>query len=968
MMMRKLDKIRDVFFQSIVIVCVFILLFMSSTVILGWNLHSTRLIHIFSAPDNIAMVYNTAICFLLMAVCLLLLLSKQRNMVFFIAFLVIIISLTSFLQNFHIMPINIDQSIMHHFESHLNRAPGQMSPNTSICFLLSAISCIILVFNRTIYTKFCMLPILFVLIIIGLNLLYALGYVAQLPMLYSWGKFTSISPHTMIAFVALAVGIFSLTIHMCIIERINYTKVLAGFVALATALGIFILWEGVNLEQKQNMHNQIRLNVKNEINQLAHAVNQDMLLVSILNLKGTYAYSQEDMTKYLRQYMQDYPYHEAIFTLSDQQALQKFPQLITGEQDAIILPTKEDKFYILSPTNNNTVIISTIQLSVLLDYLYPEDIDNYYYLRIIVNNYLMLDTFPPPPFSKKWVVKDEFYTETAKWEVEFMPTALALKNAGENPIPIILLCVGLFMTLLLFLALHFSYRNARQINRLNKYQDELLAAEKIANLGYWSFEKEEDLLILSDMAKEIFNIEHNEISFTDFIERFDSEGCLLLKDILLKNNGEPRKPYILNLKIKDTIFKTIVMELLTKPNQKDTKIRGIIQDISEFKSLERQLEHAQKMEIVGRLSGGIAHDFNNLLMIIQGNLELIEISAQLDEKNHERINNAIAAIERSANLTKRLLAFSRMQMLKPEIVDLKSYIKSMVSLIKPTLGDSITFNMNFAEGLWDIRVDISQFETAIINIALNSRDAITGQGMFSIDCENVVLGDEIKYKHYDIPPGEYVKISVSDTGSGISPEILPHVFEPFFTTKPMYKGSGLGLSMLYGFIKQSKGHVTIYSHVGSGTTLCLYLPKAVENDESNSQPEKSIISETFSQKYKILIVEDERNLMTMVNDYLSSLGHEVIMAENADQAIGLLQQNPDIQILFTDVVMPGKLNGIELGETAKKLIPNIKTMFASGYARAVLSENYELPSGTILLNKPYRMIELSEKIHELLKQ
>lgn len=382
-------------------------------------------------------------------------------------------------------------------------------------------------------------------------------------------------------------------------------------------------------------------------------------------------------------------------------------------------------------------------------------------------------------------------------------------------------------------------------------------------------------------------------------------------------------------------------------------------------NLQQQYFQAQKMESVGQLTGGMAHDFNNLLMIMQGNLELLLSQTQLDEKAKKYVATALAAIERGAEFNRRLLAFSRKQMLQPKVTEISELALSTVKLLQPTLGEAIEINTMFAEDLYPVYVDPGQFENVIVNLSVNARDAMNHKGKLTIEARNVLIDDHMVAQKYEIIPGPYVRISVTDTGSGIPPELLEKVFEPFFTTKAVGAGTGLGLSMVYGFVKQSKGYVTIYSELNQGTTINLYLPKAdTEMIAETPVGDVSVLTGTET----ILVVEDEEALRSMVVEYLQQLGYQVLQATQAEEAMEILQAGDHkVQLLFTDVVTPGDLSGAEFAKAAQSICPQLKVLFTSGYPKSALQS--KVGKGTVLehfLAKPYKIHELSVKIREVL--
>jgi PAS domain S-box-containing protein len=390
------------------------------------------------------------------------------------------------------------------------------------------------------------------------------------------------------------------------------------------------------------------------------------------------------------------------------------------------------------------------------------------------------------------------------------------------------------------------------------------------------------------------------------------------------------------------------------------QILAVVIDVREQRALERQLRQAQKMEAVGQLTGGIAHDFNNLLMVILGNVELIE-----DEVGaNKTLSEALAVVQRAAlrgsELTHRLLAFSRQQMLEPTDLDMNAAISGLAGMLARTLGEHIEMRTNLKPDLWVTRVDPAQFESAIINLCVNARDAMPGGGSLMLESDNVTIGGEAAKA--GMQPGDYVIVSVTDTGTGMPPEILDRVLEPFFTTKEPGKGTGLGLSMVYGFVKQSGGQLDISSTVGHGTTVRLMFPRS--RAQASFQAVNAIAALPKGTE-TILIVEDQADVRNIAVAMLSSLGYHTLIAEEAGGALEILMSDAVVDLLFTDVVMPG-MSGIELAQSGRALRPGLKVLFCSGYREGAMRDSGESADGDAWIAKPFRRRRLAERVREVL--
>jgi PAS domain S-box-containing protein len=391
---------------------------------------------------------------------------------------------------------------------------------------------------------------------------------------------------------------------------------------------------------------------------------------------------------------------------------------------------------------------------------------------------------------------------------------------------------------------------------------------------------------------------------------------------------------------------------------------GIIHDISERKRTEEQLIQAQKMETVGQLAGGIAHDFNNLLTVIIGNAERLSESLKARPDLRETVDMMLRAGERGADLTQRLLAFSRRQTLQPVETDCRKLIADMEALLRRTLRADIGLRTEPADDLWPVVVDPAQLEASILNLGLNAQDAMPAGGSLTIAAGNLPLEDNYHYMHPEVRPGDYVMLTVTDDGEGMPRETIEHVFEPFFTTKEVGKGSGLGLSMVYGFVKQSGGHVTIYSEPGLGTTVRLYLPAAKGKSTSATEQETEELPE--SSGFRILVAEDDPFVRAFAIASLESLGYRVGTAVDGHEALNRLGEDGPYDLLFTDIVMPGDINGWELAERAERIQPDIKILLTSGYALEAIAKRGRLPAETAVLNKPYRKSDLIQRVREQL--
>jgi PAS domain S-box-containing protein len=438
--------------------------------------------------------------------------------------------------------------------------------------------------------------------------------------------------------------------------------------------------------------------------------------------------------------------------------------------------------------------------------------------------------------------------------------------------------------------------------------------------------------------------------------RFEAEGWRMRKD------GSRFWASVVIDRITDEASELVGFAKVTR----DVTERKQAQD--ELQRVQQQLAASQKLEAVGQLSGGIAHDFNNLLMIVLGNLETAERNSRglADSVNLQRaLANAKRGAQRAAALTSRLLAFSRRQALNPQPINLNNFLNGLQEFLQRTLGERIEVQTVGSAGLWSIEADTNHLESAIINLGINARDAMPDGGKLTVEAVNVSADEDYCRVNPELSPGQYVIVCVTDTGIGMTTDVLGHAFEPFFTTKEPGQGTGLGLSQVYGFVKQSGGHVKIYSEAGQGTSIRMYFPRyhgdarVVGTDTDELRPEGEKLE-------TILVVEDDDDLRAYVSELLRDLNYRVVPASSAQAALTiLLQEEPNVDLLLTDVVMPG-INGRELGRRAQQIRPGIKILYMTGYSRNAVVHQGRLDEGVELLEKPISQAKLALRVREML--
>jgi PAS domain S-box-containing protein len=504
-------------------------------------------------------------------------------------------------------------------------------------------------------------------------------------------------------------------------------------------------------------------------------------------------------------------------------------------------------------------------------------------------------------------------------------------------------------------------------DRLKEQADLLSSAQRIGRMGSWSLNLRDGKLVWSDATYELFGITPEE--FRGTIEHFMS--FILPEDMPSLRAAQARiTPQMPLLEAQYRIRRPDgqVRWMYERGNATFdaqgnglTRI-GMVSDVTELRNLEAQLRDVMRLEAIGQLTGGIAHDFNNLLAVVLGNAETLTAALKGDARLYPSAQLIVQAAERGADLTRRLLAFARRQPLAPQITDVNKLLLGMQSLLRRTIEGDIDIAWDCDANLWHALIDPPQLENVLLNLCLNARDAMPGGGRLTITTRNA--GSGISRGQPIGLPGQFIHIAVSDTGTGMDRQTLSHVFEPFFTTKGVGKGNGLGLSMAYGFIKQSSGQIRIDSEPGMGTTVNLYLPMAHgAADEDIFVDDVVVVRGNYE---KILMVEDDHLVRSHVSEMLKTLGYQVTEASNGHEALSVLRDGEDFALLFTDIMLPGGLNGQELAEAAAQLRPEMAILMTSGYSRDLLKNRGSGGHTFPVLNKPYRINELAVMLRRAL--
>ncbi|MDE2385210.1 MAG: PAS domain S-box protein [Alphaproteobacteria bacterium] len=491
------------------------------------------------------------------------------------------------------------------------------------------------------------------------------------------------------------------------------------------------------------------------------------------------------------------------------------------------------------------------------------------------------------------------------------------------------------------------------------------------------------------------DLESRHVSFEELIHKDDRPAFLnSMRELLTGKLSVMQQELRLVTGQGKTIHGAVSIALVKNDLGETEQLIVQISDVSQRREVNERLQKAQKMEAIGQLTGGLAHDFNNLLTVIIGNLQLLDGKFPAEDKSTRRLSEAVDAARKGSELTRQLLAIARKQELEPRDVEVNTLVKAMEPLLSRSIGENINLKVETMPGTPHVMIDPSQLESAILNLAINARDAMDNGGMVTIETQPAYLDQFYAEKHPEVVPGHYVMVAVTDTGHGMTPELIEKVFQPFFTTKAPGKGSGLGLSMVYGFIKQSGGHISVYSEVGHGTSFKMYLPRKLAHGEAVNAVANAVtaiaakeaahaapapmpiaaapaadvpVQPVASRKAKILVVEDQEAVRAVACGFLEDFGYDVIEAGDGFQALAVLQEVEDIDLMFSDVVMPGGMNGFDLAQAAQSLKPELKIVHTSGYPKGAMVHQDEprFKEGFIIM-KPYRRDDLQKIIKDAL--
>ncbi len=490
----------------------------------------------------------------------------------------------------------------------------------------------------------------------------------------------------------------------------------------------------------------------------------------------------------------------------------------------------------------------------------------------------------------------------------------------------------------------------------------LRETQRIAKIGAWRYIRGFPWIEWSDEVSRMFGREPSGAAELDYMYSvLIPEGRAEIEAFFSADPPPASFSTVLKLKLPDGKERFCWMEGHADPQDRNA-LTGILQDVTDRETAAAQLFQAQKMESVGQLTGGLAHDFNNLLAVVIGNLEMVQQDLPADSLTREFADTALEAALKGSELTRQLLAFARRQPLDPQVLDINDLLVETGPLWRRTLGENVSVRLGLDKGLWAARVDKPQLESALLNLVINARDAMPGGGNLTVETLNASLDGTDP----ELASGDYAVIAVSDTGEGMTPEVLARASEPFFTTKGVGKGSGLGLSMVYGFARQSGGQLKIYSEVGHGTTIRLYLPRS--GDGTAQTREAPPPARVEGKGERVLVVEDNPDVRRVAVRQLTELGYFVVQAADGHEGLKAIAEDGEIDLVFTDIVMPGGMTGADMVEQARKSKPDLKVLFTTGFTAASTGAGRPQGAKDRLLSKPYRRQDLAAALRQALAE
>lgn len=967
-------------------------IFTGVIVMIGWYTNNVLLMQI--KASYIAMTTNTALLFIFSGIALLALNRNWKYISFSCAVLIGLFSTVILSQYIFNINLGIDQLLIEPYNTTATQYPGRLAPETCLAFILFSLTLITLQGYQRFKISL-LFPIFLNLFVFIIGFATFLGYLIGITVVY---RYLGMALPTVLGLIFLSIGTRAYIEYVARTKNLNVFRYYSLEGGIAFFVTTILLLSGILSTEQKYIHEKIdtdakiiRIFVEDKINTTLSAlqkINQKVATVSSI--------SPQSLLNTIEIVLESFPRFEDIAWIKSKEGtlditlhsflskenlqeiknrldvlsasattLSNAPQFlgslkISQEEQALLIGMP-----ITIENKNQGFVIATFTLKQLYSNLLEKNYNDYDVAlyegkNLIYSNFESGQTSALEKRSFKLALHDpnlSFFLEIGKRQHRV--------SIFATPLTKITILFGLMISCFVSWALYLLYIIIAKTRSLESIQKNLMLAQKVAKMGSWTWDLTTNTIWCSEEVRSILKLEVNSQLKTPsdlFLKIAPSDQNNLHRSLTALRSGKPILSEIYSLKNNGDLSRYILLEagVVKSINHVPLEISGIVQDVTERKELEQNYLQLQKMDLLGQLTGGIAHDFNNILMVIQGNLDLLQTEFAEGSFEKQRLKAAANAVTRGASLTRGLLTFAKKQPIKPSILNIKTFFSNITLLLKPVLGVNIEIRSMIEDDVWKIWVDPSLLETAIINLALNARDAMDNKGTLTFQVSNIVIKEDRGNNGFRVQKGEYVTISVIDTGKGIPQEMISKIFEPFFTTKEVGKGTGLGLSMVYGFVQQSQGVIHVESTVGEGTTVTLYFHKMESNMET-AEEEDAIDFSNFKGHETILIVEDEENVRVVAVHLLKKHGYKVLEAQSGEEALSIMKKTPNIDLLFTDIVMPGELNGVDLADKATKLLPSLKIIFTTGFPKAALLNG----RNEVVIAKPYKFSTLLASIRDI---
>jgi len=976
-------------------------------IIISWYLSFDYIIQII--PNSPPMYYNVALGFLMAGIGIICSsIQPQKTFFHIVAILtsivVFLIGGLSFIETIYDINFKIDEIFV---KVHVSLAkypfPGRPSLPTSLLFISFGGGILLTrICNNSKLGFFIELFLSFLILIASICTLF--GYLIGNSITYTWGSSTYLAINTAFCFMLLGIGILGEVFRYSYQCNIKNERWVPLAVFLCTFFITFMLWISLLIQSKIDNKRVIKEKMAVLGKKIATVLTTHVYHIGDLADQwdiGDDA-SPKKWKKLVYTYLEKYENNQIVavawldknnnirqlepssvnklinsFNVTHWQWQDPFQNTANGKFTtslALLLAFDQKRLAIWEPIYWEGKLVGSILDLIDIKTLINQIIIKEHFplgskINILINGKNVYNVISEISEKNLWLISEKMDIYGSNWEIKLKYPSSIFFNIWHMDLNNTILILGFLFSVLFSLITNFFYISKKKNTELEEVRSLLLKAQKIAKMGSWVWDLKNNKIYCSPETFSILGISSKKNYFTaaeyfGFICSKDDQQFKNTIEELQKMNSSFSTTYTLLRPDKKESIIFLEGDPSMVLNGSPVEITGIIQDITEKKNFERELLQSQKMMTIGQLTGGLAHDFNNLLMIMRGNLELVKEDLLGNSKELRRINVATQAIEHGSDLIKKLLMLSRRQVLHAKKVKFQETIPKFLNFIKPTLGGFVDIIVSLSDEIWPVFIDLSQFENVLLNLAVNARDAMNGSGKLFLDFKNVTINQPLIIGKEKIELGCYVKISVIDTGQGMIPEVLEHIFEPFFTTKEVGKGTGLGLCMVYGFVKQSQGYISIESKVSYGTAVNLYLPRIYLNEGKEIKVEEK--NDNVNGHEKILLVEDEEALLEITQEYLEHLGYQILIASNSVEALRIFKLVKNIDLLLTDVIMPGDLTGPKLAIEARRINPQLKVLFVTGYSKNVLAEQNISIESFEILSKPYSMLNLAKIVRKIL--